>query len=209
MHRFMGRNLTIISTENLESSCGAPRPAQHPVFDSEIPSPLLNRQIKYVMHLLLREMTRKVLSQLEKELRTKSKRTWASSFCTILLLCICVEEVQIAIDGFSVYCLSQPEKVNPLSRDIGLGLARQLDDRLIADCKSLFHSIYRTHNGPPGSKNEKSFNPIRDQFVVDDKEPWTKELYGLVEDVHEILETYGRSSIFLLSKGSLLTIPRN
>jgi len=198
MHSFMGRSLTIISTEEQKELFEPSKEKWQQLpfgIDFEVPSRLLNRQIKYVMHVLLQETTVKVLVRLEKEMKTKSKTFWASSFCTILLLCLCVEEVQIAIDGFSVYCHSQPERVNPLSRDAVLCLARQLDDRLIADCKTLFHSIHKTHKGPRGSKNEKSFNPIRDPFVVDGKEPWTKELHDLVEDVHEILGTYGRSLI--------------
>ena len=155
-------------------------------YNFEIPSRLLNRQIKHVMHQLLRETTKEVLEDLDRELRGRTKQSWAPCFCCILILCICTEEIQIAVDGFAVH--NQP-KQDSMSRKTGAEISRKLVDELIMVCKYFFHEIYRTSKG--GTRYSKGgFNPLRYGFDIDEKEGLTPAMHDLVEDIRRVIETH-------------------
>lgn len=190
MHAFMGRSLTIVNVEEFSTSFTTLHD-RDVAYDFEIPPPLLNREIKHVMNSLLHETTEQFLSQLEKELRTKSKAAWAPCFCAIVILSMCAEDLQIALDGFTVYTQSHSTRKSILLRSDSLALARQLDDRLLADCKALFHGIYKSRKRPTGLKGEMGFNPLRDGLDVDGDDKLEQEVHDLVEDIHEILGIYG------------------
>lgn len=190
MHAFMGRSLTVVNAEEFSASFTTVHHLDED-YDFGIPPPLLNREIKHVMNSLIHETTEHVLGQLERELRTKSKVSWAPCLCTILILSLCAEDLQVALDGFAVYTLLHPSRKSPLSRTESLALARQIDDRLLADCKALFHGIYKSRKRSTGQKSEKGFNPIRDGLDVDGDDMLGQEVHDLVEDIHNILGTYG------------------
>jgi hypothetical protein len=65
-------------------------------------SRLLNRQLKFVMHRLHRDITRELLEGLEKSMRSCTKNAWGPSFCAILVLCLCIEGLQTAADTFVI-----------------------------------------------------------------------------------------------------------
>jgi hypothetical protein len=193
MHYFMGRVLVVAESSGSEARYNllfSPDVA----YDVRVPSRVLNRQLKHVMHLLLQDITQDVLRDLEKDLRTRSKASWASCLCTILLLCICAEEVQASIDGFAVRSSKRRANEHAISREDGIGIARKLDDLLFADCKLLFHSIYRSGKGKFSQKSERGFNPIRDEFQIDVSKGLTQEMCNLVEDIQEILDIHGKAS---------------
>jgi hypothetical protein len=195
MHYFMGRGLVIVESSGLEARQNI---LSFPdiAYDVGVPSRVLSRQLKHVMHLLLQEITRDVLRDLEKELRTRSKASWAPCFCTILLLSICAEEVQASVDGFAVHSSRGKAGKRAISRGDGIEISRRLDDLLFADCKVLFHSIYRSGKGSFGQKNETGFNPVRDEFQIDERKGLTQEMCDLVEDIQGILDIHGKASCF-------------
>ncbi|KAF4627341.1 hypothetical protein G7Y89_g10813 [Cudoniella acicularis] len=190
MHNFMGRNLTIVDGADEAFEYFHLSPDLE--YDFKLPSTLLNRQLKYTMHSLLRETTEEVLAELEKELKTKYKKaSWAPCLCTILILCMCTESLQVAVDGFAVHLMNSGQDTKCMSRAAGLDLSRRLDELLLADCKALFHGIHKSHKLRAGQKSERGFNPIRDGFDINEMEGLTQEMHDLVEDVHEILGMYG------------------
>ena len=145
------------------------------------------------MHILLQETTRQVLGSLEKELKLRTKASWAPCFCTILLLCICTEELQVAVDGFAVHTVLNKDRIPPISRETGIQVSRKLEHLLYADCANLFHSIYRSRKPKTGQRYEQGFNPIRDGLEANEDEGLTPEMRNLVEDIRDILAIEGRT----------------
>jgi hypothetical protein len=195
MHYFMGRVLVVDESSGREARQNL-QFAPDIAYDVGVPSRVLSRQLKHVMHLLLQDITRDVLRELERELRTKAKSSWAPCFCTILLLCICAEEVQASIDGFAVYSARGRANGRVMSRKEGIGISRKLDDLLFAHCKSLFHDIYKSCKGNFGqeNRNELGFNPIRDELRIDKSKGLTQEMCNLVDDIDKIFSIHGKAS---------------
>jgi hypothetical protein len=191
MHGFMGRTITIADGTGYEAFKHFDN-LKELTYDFEVTSKILSRQLKHAMHLLLQETTRDVLTSLERELRTRCRRSWAPCFCTILILCICVEELQIAVDGFAVYRATRKSETNCFSRASAFEASRKLDNLLYDDCKMRFHTIYNSHKPKLGPKNEKGgFNPIRDAYEVSEKTGISQAMHELVGEIHEILEDSG------------------
>ncbi|KAH8650830.1 hypothetical protein BGZ60DRAFT_189841 [Tricladium varicosporioides] len=129
--------------------------------DPYLSSRLLNRQIKYAMHLLSRDITHEVLVGLERAMRTKEKDSWGRSFCAFLVLCLSMEDLEIAADTF-VVCDMQKEGANSVySREQSLEACRNLDNNPFEHCKKLFHDIYRTHRKSQRVDREGGFNPLQ------------------------------------------------
>jgi hypothetical protein len=191
MHGFMGRTITIADGTGYEAFKHFDN-LKELTYDFEVTSKILSRQLKHAMHLLLQETTRDVLTSLERELRTRSRRSWAPCFCTILILCICVEELQIAVDGFAIYRATRKSATNCFSRASAFEASRKLDNLLYDDCKMRFHTIYNSHKPKLGLKNEKGgFNPIRDAYDVSERTGVSQAMHELVGEIHEILEDSG------------------
>jgi hypothetical protein len=143
----------------------------HDLFDelgwSATPQPylssrLLNRQIKYVMHKLHREITLHVLEDLERSLRSRTKDSWGPSFCTILILCLCIEHLQSAADIMVVCDMREKGAAASYTRDQSWTACEELEEYPFSQCKKLFHDIYRSHrDASHGGRGEKAFNPLR------------------------------------------------
>lgn len=160
-HYFMAHLLTF-SDETAEilhrtvDPYGAPR-------GQYFSSRLLSRQVKYAMHVLHRELLRNVLEGLEKSMRARTKDSWGPSFCTILLLCVCIEGLQVAADNFIVCDLKKSEAdgvASHYSREQSLAACQKLDAYPFQQATRLFHDIYRSHRETNGGGKE-GFNPVR------------------------------------------------
>lgn len=126
-------------------------------------SRLLNRQMKYVMYKLQREILREVLDGLEKSVRQRTKDSWGPSLCTILLLSLCIENLQTAADTFVVYDIQKAIRegfVSYFSREQSSAACLALENHPFEQYTRLFHDIYRTHKESGGAK-EGGFNPFR------------------------------------------------
>jgi hypothetical protein len=184
MHFFMSRIITFTKDSAKKVIDSLQRPMQRPYKQSRS-SKLLMHQIKREMHGLQYEMTMKVLEGLEKELKSRSRANWATSFCVILILCMCMELTQVALDGAVVQAILEKRGSNKLSesREDGFAICRQLDYRVFEECKEIFHIV---HKSKPG-RNERGgrFNPIRDGIDGDTSQGIDEE--QLVNDVRQIM----------------------
>ena len=163
IHHFMSSMLTL--TEESKSAVyekverfGAP-PGEF------LTSRLLSRQIKYVMHLLHREVYQIVLEALEKSLKSNTKKdSWGTSFCTLLLLCLCIEELQTAADTFVVSDIRKDGISSAHTRSESSEACTALEEYPFQQCTRLFHDVYRSRRevkvGGGGSRD--GLNPFRD-----------------------------------------------
>lgn len=156
IHHFMGRLLSFTPecTEQLLQSWGWQNSPQFKFFSSR----LLTRQIKFAMHLVHRSLNDEVLRQLHDGVRKKSPELWTSSFCTILILCLCAEELQVAVDGFTTFTISRQSGSSKRASQNGLETCRRLDET-IEMFMDVFHDVYSTRKKPKKAKSG-GLNPI-------------------------------------------------
>lgn len=189
MHYFMSRIITFTaeSGEKAITHLRAPRLFEI-VNGPTLTSTLLNLQIKQVMQALLEEMTRAVLDGLERiVLGPKTKASWASSFCIILIICLCVEAVQVASDSYAVAALRK----DPACRLSRIEICRELDDISFKSLIDIFHMAYKTSKA--NKKTSIGFNPIRNGLAVDGNEGITQQMVDLVNDIKQIMTVHGTS----------------
>lgn len=197
---FMGRLITF--TEESAKTVypiveyyGAPR-AEY------LSSRLLNRQIKFAMHTLHRETTKKVLEELERLMRTRKKDGWGPSFCAILLLCFCIESLQTAAETYVICDLSRCGRVGIMpecSLRQSFVACQTLDEYPFQRTTKLFHDIFQTH------RTRQGFNPFQSLSagMLTALDPPTN---AMAEGIYNTLQTHcrykysGRSSISLMMR---------
>jgi len=139
-------------------------PPFHPTLKRYFSSRLLNRQVKFAMHKLHRETTKEVLEGLEKSMRQRTKDSWGPSFCSILLLCLCIEGLQTAADSFVISDIMKSEFEGVQSeydRSQSFDVCQALEELPFHQCTRLFHDIYRSHKESNGGSREGGLNPFR------------------------------------------------
>jgi len=188
MHHFMSCSIFLSkpSLEQVQQKLLSPAIIS---YDEARTSRVVGRQLKHAMNSLIVETTGNVLDHLERELKKKSRAHWADCFCVILILCMCVEAVQIAIDGRVIYNMGCKDDDNtPMSREISLQASLELDGHPYAHCTEVFHYMYKS----PKSKEEKGFNPIRDGPKLDKVYGLNESEVHLVEEIIGIMDTSGK-----------------
>ena len=135
--------------------------AEAPIPEEFLSSRLLSRQVKHVMNKLHRDTYSKVLEVLERSMRSRTRDSWGTSFCAILIMCLCIEGLQTAAD-ILVVC---DRKINgdgsEYSRVQSYEACSQLDKYPFQQCVRLFHDIYKSHREGNGGGREPGFNPLK------------------------------------------------
>jgi hypothetical protein len=163
MHYFMGSLMTFSDDsaakllENIErfEDPDAPMPTEF------LSSRLLSRQVKYVMNKIHRDLTTRVLEGLERSMRSRTKDSWGTSFCTILILCLCMEGLQAAADTLVVCDMQNKGFGSQYRRDQSYEACQHLEEYPFYQCKRLFHEIYKSHREGNGAGREAGFNPLK------------------------------------------------
>jgi hypothetical protein len=153
-------------------------------------SRLLNRQIKYIMQSLHQEIYQSVLEGFEKLLRSSAKReSWSTSFCTLLVLCLCMEELQTAAEVF-VMSDVQVDAYSIYTRRTSLGACSAIEESTFLTCLRLFHDVYRSSGqGRLIGSREGGLNPFRKtgrKMIYSDLDEASK---NLIESVQTLLHT--------------------
>ena len=156
IHYYMSRLLTFTPpcAAAVYASCQNLSVPQEPYLSSR----LLNRQLKFVMHRIHQDLTRAVLSDLEKSMRSRTKDTWGASFCAILVLCLCMEGLQTAADMFVVCDLKKEGAASGLRREHSLQACEAVENWPFQRLVGLFHEIYRSSRT---ASRDGGFNPLR------------------------------------------------
>ena len=148
-------------------------------------SRLLSRQIKYAMHKLHREITLNVLEELERCFRSRTKDSWGISFCTLLIVFLCIEGLQTFADVMVVCEIKERgEELSEYTRKESFKACEELDEYPFRQSAKLFHEIYRCYKE---GRTDKSFNPLRmagegNGIGVDEiTEGMVKSAYDLVD----------------------------
>ena len=189
MHYFMGRTITYSDDSSTNVSRNLKRPSLS-LWNSNLISHLLNRQVKFAMHKLRVETTEEIFDELEKRLKTRDKAFWATGFSVIIILCICMEEAQVAVNGLAMHKRTHQPKEAPSSEEI-VDIYRKLDDYPFRHLTELFHAIFKTQKDPSPTWNDNVYNPIRDGFQADSNGSLRQDAEQLVKEVRRITRDYG------------------
>ena len=200
----MGRTITFTSTSAKNIASRLRNPVSEP-YDPHSISRLLNRQLKSDMHTILREITNDVLEELEKNLKTKSKASWALSFCVVSILCICMEEIQIAINGFGMHTRFHGAETDIPSSQDSIEVCLKLDAKPFNHVIGLFHGVYQTRKLPSANRRDKVYNPIRDGPEINFVEGLDQESADLVTEIRRIAFEHSKE---LLAYSNLTLIGR-
>jgi len=188
---FIGRRITYAGDSGTRIHQGLNRPMVNE-WDSNLVSHLLNRQIKCAMQKLRKQLTRDVLEDLEEVLRSRRKAAWATCFSVITILCICIEEGQIAMNGILMHKRTFEPEDAPSSNEV-IEACLELDAWLFRHMTELFHAVYKTHKYPSPSKKKSAVNPIRDGLRDESDDEFRHDCEILVLEAREILDDHGMS----------------
>jgi hypothetical protein len=177
------------------------------VFGSKIPmsqpflsSRILNRQIKIAMNMLKQDVTNSVLVELERTMKTRTRDNWGPSFCTILILSLCIENLQTAADTLVVTDIrkSLSDNLQPnFSRAQSSRACQNLERYPYQKFTELFHAIYKSSKDSNSGGKDKGFNPICNRAVRDELDEPTKVL---VQTIENIMDVTSKNSLLILSQ---------
>jgi hypothetical protein len=200
MHCFMSRIITF-TMESAEKAVATLRRPQLFPFAQVLTSTSLNLQVKQAMQSLLREITSEVLAELEKAmLGHKTKAQWAEVFCVLLVLCICIEAVQVTSDSYAIAALRKFPECG-LSRS---AICQKLDEKPFKDLTGLFHIIYKTYKTKDNQTSKVGFNPIRYGLKVSQDKGTTQQMVDFVSEIKEIMTTHGKFPLLFHSSAKFL-----
>jgi hypothetical protein len=193
MHQFMGANVQFSNASADIIMQQLQKPTLR-AYNSKVLSRLLNRQVKAEIHAILREETLGVLEQIENELNKRSKSAWAPCFCVTVILCICMEEVQTAVNGFAMYGRNQQDDEISLSSDDILRVCRKLDDWPYNHLAVLFHGVYKSKKLPSSRQHDRVYNPVRDGPEIDLADGLDQRSADLANDVRQLIIDHSKLS---------------
>lgn len=197
MHYFMSRIITFTKASAEKAIEGLQRP--HTLkFAQVLSSTLLNLQVKQAMQRLLSETVHSVLEDLESALSKSKGRpsSWADIFCVVLILCMCIEAVQVASDAYAMAALQEDPKID-MPR---VKICHELDERPFKDLTEVFHLAYKSRK--VRRKGSLGFNPIRLGIMVDEEEGITPQMVKLVHEIKQIMAEHGKGLSQILHRSN-------
>jgi hypothetical protein len=149
-------------------------------------SRVLSRQIKAALSLLLKDLVPEALKELDGRLRSQVKESWAVSMCSHLLLCTCVEQIQLAIDAFIFSKISSEGADHIYIRQRGRDVSRRLEQCTLQHSWLLLEGILKGI--------VKNDSPFRVGAEVNDELGMSEAEKNLVNDIRQIANEHGNSS---------------
>lgn len=149
-----------------------------------ISAALLSRQIKVAINLLLEDYIRDLLEGLERKSR-KNRTSWAICFCTNLILCFLVEQVQIAIDAQVIEKMPSKGQDTTDARKTGIKICQALEELPMKYSWTLFEGIQR------------KYNPIKDGCPIDNNSGQNQGEAELVHRIRQLIHDCGIDSLKL------------
>ncbi len=189
MHYFMARILTFTKDSASLVKTVSRNDLGIDLSSDVISSRLLNRQLKHAMHILHRRQTKTVLQNFEGHLKKREQAGWPISFSVVLILCLCMEDIQIATNNF----VFTDAEISQGLRDKSYNACWQLEDKPYRHCTQLFHDMYRSYKQPNNHTTERGFNPIsQDDYHQTN---WSQATQEMVNGIRQVINDSGRYTI--------------
>ncbi|KAK0123923.1 hypothetical protein ONS95_008913 [Cadophora gregata] len=122
-------------------------------------SRILNRQTKALSYHISRLMMTRVLSQLEKTMRSRDKSFWPICFAAMLLLTYCMEQMEVLAGAHVQAARLGDQEARAAVEKEPREYCAMVDVGPFAQLSHLFHALYRT-----GRADSGGLNPLREDF---------------------------------------------
>jgi hypothetical protein len=144
---------------------------------------VLARQIKGALDLLLEDLTKELLDEFNSELRQKRTETWPECLCTLLVLCLTAELVQIGVDGVVSVQISKDDTGDSnLIRQDAMEACHRLETQILE------HSLVLVNGKMKGMLNKQS--PFRHGYAMDDGSAQNEVKRTLIDDLRQVLSDH-------------------
>lgn len=145
---------------------------------------VLARQIKGALDLLLEDLTKELLDEFNSELRQKRTETWPECLCTLLVLCLTAELVQIGVDGVvSVQISKDDTGDSKLIRQYAIEVCHRLETQILEHSLVLVNGKLKVML--------KKHNPFRNGCATDDGPAQNEVKRTLIDDLRQVLSSHG------------------
>jgi hypothetical protein len=135
------------------------------------------------MNSLLEDLTKEVLEGLDKQLRQKKTKAWAICLCIFLVLCMCAEEIEVAVDAFVIFKASSEDgHPNPIVQD-GTEACGKLEKETLEHSWLLLNGILK--------RILKKHNPFRYGYGIGDEPSQNEAEVNLVKDIRQLMIDHG------------------
>lgn len=139
---------------------------------------LLNRQVKAALKHMYEDFLMDLLLGLERECKSRERTSWAICLCTIFVLCMIVEELQMVFDGMVIYNIFRESEDPDQAAKSGTTCCRNLELVLTDYCWHIFFM------------KDRNYNPIKDGYPKDDG--WQNQgEVDLFKEVREVGRDFG------------------
>jgi hypothetical protein len=145
---------------------------------------ILNRQIKGILNLLLQDLQKQLLDDFDGELKRSEKETWLLCLCTYFVFCMCIEQVQLAVDAFVEYKISKRMGDTGYYLQCGTEICRRLEICAVEHSSILL-----------GGKLKhilKKHNVFKYGFSVDGELGHSESEINLVNSLRQIMADHGK-----------------
>jgi hypothetical protein len=177
MNYMMQRRLAFSEDSAIEAIQSLQNPSNVLPHQPFITAALLNGQIKALINLLLKEYIGDFFGGLEWRLRN-SRTSWAICFCANIILCMLVEQVQIAIDAIVVDKISS-------SRD-----AADTRKGRIESCQAL-EELPMKYSWTLYSGIQRKYNRIKYGCLAENNSAQNDGEAGLVNNFRKLISDHG------------------
>ncbi|CZR56777.1 uncharacterized protein PAC_06666 [Phialocephala subalpina] len=141
-------------------------------------SRLFNHQTKGIFYRLAMMYAEELFALLEKLMRSRDRSTWPVCFATMLVLCVCLERLQMLAVVQTAFARSGNQEV--ASNEEPRKSCQATEDIPFGQLTHIFHAIYRTH------KNEQhSFNPFVRGWVSGGIPPFEGAAMTMVSEIKQ------------------------
>lgn len=154
---------------------------------------LVNLQLRLATSGLIREITKTVLKDLERNLKieTQEKGNWALYFSIITLLCLVAEEVQIALNGYRAFLKgNNVDEFSNHQHSLNVD-GQELEFVGLQTCSHYFHDHFNSDKSASG-RRAPSFNPIREAPQNHTDLDFDQPSRQMAEELRKFVEDYGK-----------------
>jgi hypothetical protein len=183
LHYIKGVLITFCEDSASKALRNLRNPPANPPSLRHLSARILNRQIKGILNLLLQDLQKQLLEDFDWELKRLEKETWLLCLSTYLVFCMCIEQVQLAVDGFVEYRISNRRGDTNYILQCGTGICRRLEICAIRHSSILL-----------GGKLKhilKKHNVFKYGFPVDGEMDHSESEINLINSLRQIGVDYG------------------
>ena len=160
---------------------------------SSTSSRLLNRQLKSALQEVSKSFAHMSFSGLEKSLRSRNATHWGASFCAMIVLCLCLENLQMSADMFAAFAPFNFGLAGKWSRDHSRKACRDIEKNAFEKLTELFHEAFKSK----GARKD-AFNPLRALYEGKGISNLDQATTEMLMSICSIIRNYGELPLKIL-----------